>query len=35
VMDDVHIAHLKKITFEQIGQKKLLHTYKSTDIAVQ
>jgi len=35
VMDDVHVAHLKKITFEQIGQKQLLHTYKSTDIVVQ
>ncbi len=35
VMDDVHGAQLKKVTFEQIGQKKLLHTYKSTDIEVK
>lgn len=34
VMDDVHGAQLKKVTFEQIGQKKLLHTYKSTDVKV-
>ena len=34
VMDDVHDAQLKKITFEQINQKKLLHTYKSTNVTV-
>lgn len=34
VMDDVHGAQLKKIVFEQIGQKKLLYTYKSTDVTV-
>jgi polygalacturonase len=35
VMDDVHGAQLKKVTFEQAGQKKLMHTYKSTGIIVQ
>lgn len=35
VMDDVHEAQLKKISFEQIGQKKLLHTYKSTGVTVK
>lgn len=34
VMDDVHGAQLKKVTFEQPGQKKLLHTYKSTNVTV-
>jgi hypothetical protein len=33
-MDDVHGAQLKKVTFEQIDQKKLLYTQKSTDIKV-
>ncbi|MFC5282945.1 glycoside hydrolase family 28 protein [Pedobacter alpinus] len=35
IMDDVHGALLKKVTFEQIDQKKLLYTQKSTDIKVQ
>lgn len=35
VMDDVQGAELKKITFEQIGQKKLMHTHKSTGITVK
>lgn len=34
VMDDVHGAELKKVTFQQIDQKKLLHTYKSTKVNV-
>lgn len=34
VMDDVHGAQLKKVTFEQPGQKKLLHTHKSTNVTV-
>lgn len=34
VMDDVHNALLKKIKFEQIEQKKLLYTYKSTNVTV-
>ncbi|WP_243732202.1 glycoside hydrolase family 28 protein [Pedobacter duraquae] len=34
VMDDVHDAQLKKITFEQINQKKLLYAYKSTNVTV-
>jgi polygalacturonase len=34
VMDDVHGASLKKVTFEQIDQKKLIHTYKSTNVTV-
>jgi len=35
VMDDVQGAELKKITFEQIDQKKLLHTHKSTGVTVK
>lgn len=35
VLDDVHDAQLKKIVFEQAGQKKLLHEYKSTGISIQ
>jgi hypothetical protein len=35
VMDDVHDAQLKKVTFEQIGQKKLIHTHKSTNVTVK
>jgi hypothetical protein len=34
IMDDVHGALLKKVTFEQIDQKKLIYTQKSTDIKV-
>jgi hypothetical protein len=34
VMDDVQGAQFKKVTFEQIDQKKLLHTYKSTNVTV-
>ncbi|MEO5912135.1 MAG: glycosyl hydrolase family 28 protein [Pelobium sp.] len=34
IMDDVQGAQLKKVTFEQIDQKKLLFTQKSTDIKV-
>jgi len=34
VLDDVHGALLKKISFEQAGQKKLLYDYKSTNITV-
>ncbi len=35
VMDDVHGGALKKVTFEQIGQKKLIHTHKSTNVTVK
>ena len=35
VMDDVQGGQLKKVTFEQIGQKKLLHIYKSTNVTVK
>lgn len=34
IMDDVHGAQLKKVTFKQIDQKKLLYTQKSTNIKV-
>ena len=34
VMDDVHGAQLKKVTFDQAGQTKLMYNYKSTGINV-
>ena len=34
VIDDVHGAQLKKVTFDQVGQTKLMYNYKSTGITV-
>jgi Glycosyl hydrolases family 28 len=35
VMDDVHNAQFNKLKIEQPGQKKIYHSYKSSDISVK